>query len=89
VNGPDQFGGTGLTGFGNQFDRSVPSVGTCLGGVCMCAGGALECFGGLCSLLELVFDSVVSSRCPCPRGPSLSSLNWCCFLPLFGFRSLV
>ena len=31
------------------------------------------CFGGLCSLLELVFDSVVSSYCPCLRGPSLSS----------------
>jgi hypothetical protein len=74
-NRPDRFGGTGLTGFGNRSDRFVPSVGTCSGGVCICAGGALVCFGGLYSLLERVFDSVVSSRCPCLRGPSLSSFK--------------
>jgi hypothetical protein len=33
------------------------------------------CFGGLCSLLKLVFVSVVSSRCPCLRGPRLYSFK--------------
>jgi hypothetical protein len=28
-------------------------------------------FGGLCSLVERVFVSDVSSRCPCLRGPRL------------------
>jgi hypothetical protein len=40
----------------------------------MC-GGALVSFGGLCSLIELVYVSVLSSRCPCLRGPSLSSFK--------------
>jgi hypothetical protein len=31
--------------------------------------------GCLCSLLELVFVSVVSSCCPCLRGPRLSSFK--------------
>jgi hypothetical protein len=54
-NRPNWFGGTGLTGFGNRSDWFVPSVGTCLGRVCICAGGALVLFGGLCSLLEHSF----------------------------------
>jgi hypothetical protein len=62
-----------MTGVGNRLDRFVPRVGTCSGGVCICARGAPVCFGGLCSLAELIFDSVVSSRCPCLRGPSHSS----------------
>jgi hypothetical protein len=74
-NRPDRFCVTGLTGFGNLPNRFVPSGKTCSGGVCICVGGALVCFGGLCSLLELVFDSVGSSRCPCLRGPSLSSIK--------------
>jgi hypothetical protein len=88
-NRSNRFGGTGLTGWGNRSDRFVPSVGTCSVGVCICVRGALVCFGGLCSLLELVFDSVVSSCCPCLWGLSLSSFKWPCSLPLFGFRSLV
>jgi hypothetical protein len=51
-------------------------------GECALSWGELACvqgelfvvfevwFGGLCSLLELAFVSVVSSRCPCQRGPS-------------------
>jgi hypothetical protein len=74
-NQPDRFGGTGLTGFGNRPDRFVPKVGTFSEGVCICAGGAPVCFGGLCSLPELVFDSVVSCLCPCLRGSSLSSFK--------------
>jgi hypothetical protein len=46
-------------------------------------------FGGLRFLLELSFVSDVSSRCPCLRGPRLVFFKWSCFLPLFGFRSLV
>jgi hypothetical protein len=74
-NRPDRFGGTDLTGLGNRLDWFVPRVGTCSGGLCICAWGAPVCFGGLCSLHELVFNSVVSSRCPCLRGPSFSSFK--------------
>jgi hypothetical protein len=45
--------------------------------------------GGLCSLLEHDFVSHVSSRCPCLRGPRLVFFKWSCFLPFFGFWSLV
>jgi hypothetical protein len=71
------------------------SRGSCIGsgGSCTCAVElfvVLEFwFGGLCSLLELVFVSVVLSHCPCLRGPRLvfsSDLDLC--LP-FGFRSFV
>jgi hypothetical protein len=84
-----------LTDFGNWSDRFVPCVGTCSGGVCICAGGALVCFGGLCSLLELVFDSVVSSRCPFLRDrvfPLSSDLALCLCLAfdcLFEFLLIV
>jgi hypothetical protein len=46
-------------------------------------------FGGLCSFLELCFVLDVSSRYPCLRGPRLVFFKWSCYLPLFGFRSLV
>jgi hypothetical protein len=74
--------GNWLDRFGKPLDRFMPSAGTC-------SGWALVCFGGLCSLLELVFYLVASSRCPCLRGPSLFSFKWSRSLPLFGFRSLV
>jgi hypothetical protein len=70
------FGGTGLTGYGNRSDRFVPRVSTWSGGACICAGGALVCLGGVCSLLEHVFVSDVSSRCPCLRGPRLVFFKW-------------
>jgi hypothetical protein len=44
---------------------------------------------GLCYLLEHGFVSDVSSRCPCLRGSRLVFFKWSCFLPFFGFRSLV
>jgi hypothetical protein len=46
-------------------------------------------FGGLRSLLEHSFVSDVSGRCPFLRGPRLIFFKRSCFLPLFGFRSLV
>jgi hypothetical protein len=89
VTGLTDFGGTGLTSFGNRPDRFVPRVGTCSGGACICVGGALVCFGGLCSLLEHSFVSDVSSHCPCLRGPRLVFFKWSCSLPFFCFWSLV
>jgi hypothetical protein len=80
---------TGRTGLGNRSDRFCSQCWHLFRGSMHMCVGALVCFGGLCSLLELAFDSVVSSRCPCLRGPSLSSFKWSCSLPLFGFRSLV
>jgi hypothetical protein len=62
-------------------------------GACMCAGEALCGFRALvsawCSLLEHVFVSDVSSRCPCLRGPRLVFFRWSFSLPSFGFPSLV
>jgi hypothetical protein len=83
------FGGTCLTGYGNQPDRFVPRVGTCPGGACICAGGALVCFGGLCSLLEHGFVSDVSSRGPCLRGPRFVFFKWSCSLPFSAFDRLL
>jgi hypothetical protein len=73
LNRSDRFWETTWPVWWNRPDRFVLSVSTCLRGVCICAEGALVCYGGLCSLLKLVVDSVVSSCCPCLRGPSLSS----------------
>jgi hypothetical protein len=39
-------------------------------------------FGGLCSMLELFFVSVVSSRYPCLRGLSLVFFKWSCSSPV-------
>jgi hypothetical protein len=89
VTGLTDFGGTGLTGFGNQSYRFVLRVGICSGGACICLGRALICFGGLCSLLEHSFVSDVSSHCPCLRGSRLVFFKWSRSLPFFGFRSLV
>jgi hypothetical protein len=47
------------------------------------------CFSGLHSLFEHGFVSDVSSHCPCLRGPRLVFFKWSCYLPFFGFRSLV
>jgi hypothetical protein len=51
-----------------------------LGGSCMCVRAVLcgfeICFVGVCLLLELVFVSVVSSCCPCLRGPRLVFFKW-------------
>jgi hypothetical protein len=91
---------TSWTGFGNLCDRfwllSCTSPGECAlvkGELHMCRGSSFVSSAlvalVVCSMLELVLDSVVSSRCPCLRGPSLSSFKWSCSLPLFGFRSLV
>jgi hypothetical protein len=90
----------GWTRFGNRWDRfwllsmhksrgSVPW----LGGSCICAGRALVWvlpwllwwFAPLC---ELAFVSVVLIRCPCLRGPRLSSFKWSCSLPLLAFDRL-
>jgi hypothetical protein len=63
--------------------------GSCIssGVACICAGElfVVSSFGlvGFCSLCELVFVSVVSSRCPCLRGPKLAFFKWSCSLPFF------
>jgi hypothetical protein len=59
----------------------------------VCRGSSLWLFelwfGDLRSLLEPSFVSDVSSRYPCLRGPRFVFFKGSCFLPLFGFRSLV
>jgi hypothetical protein len=45
-------------------------------------------FGGLCSLLEFVFVSVVSSRCPFLRGLRLVFFKSLALCLSFAFRSL-
>jgi hypothetical protein len=63
------------------------------GSLHVCRGSSLWIlelwFGGLCSLLKHSFVPDVSSRCPCLRGPRLVFFKWSCYLPLFGFPSLV
>jgi hypothetical protein len=69
--------------------------GSCIasGGACMCARGALCGFRALDRWFVLFawawFCLDVSSRCPCLRGPSFVFFKWSCYLPFFGFRSLV
>jgi hypothetical protein len=56
----------------------------CRGSLHVCTGGALCGFQDLVwwffSLLEHGFVSVVSSRCPCLRGPRLVFFKWSCSL---------
>jgi hypothetical protein len=61
-----------------------------LWGCCICAGGALLWVLPWLLWWFVLFvwaccNSVVSSHCPCLRGPSLSSFKWSCSLPLFEF----